>query len=76
MNIMSMRLLQSVLVFFLVLLCCLAWDFRPVRADIVPLSSESNPLAIEPEKCVNCHFCEVICPEFAIFSEEISDQAG
>ena len=45
MNIMRMSLLQSVLVFFLVLLCCLAWDFRPVRADIVPLSSESNPLA-------------------------------
>ena len=34
------------------------------------------PEALEPEKCVNCHFCEVICPEFAIFSEEISDQAG
>ena len=34
------------------------------------------PEALEPEKCVNCHFCEVICPEFAIFSEEISDNAG
>lgn len=27
-----------------------------------------------PQLCVNCHFCEVICPEFAIFSSEI-DQA-
>jgi len=22
------------------------------------------------EKCVNCHFCEVLCPDFAIFSLE------
>jgi 2-oxoglutarate ferredoxin oxidoreductase subunit delta len=29
----------------------------------------------EPEgeaDCVNCHFCEVLCPDFAIFSLEAS----
>lgn len=33
------------------------------------------PEAAQPELCVNCHFCEVICPEFAIFSSE-ADAAG
>jgi 2-oxoglutarate ferredoxin oxidoreductase subunit delta len=24
-------------------------------------------------RCVNCHFCEILCPDFAIFSQEGSD---
>jgi NAD-dependent dihydropyrimidine dehydrogenase PreA subunit len=24
------------------------------------------------ENCVNCHFCEVLCPDFAIFSHEVA----
>lgn len=28
------------------------------------------PVAVKPEFCVNCHYCEVICPEFAIYSVE------
>ncbi|NLD38654.1 MAG: ferredoxin family protein [Desulfatiglans sp.] len=27
------------------------------------------PVAQNPNECVNCHYCEIICPEFAIFSE-------
>lgn len=27
-----------------------------------------------PKLCVNCHFCEVICPEFAIFSTEAEEE--
>jgi 2-oxoglutarate ferredoxin oxidoreductase subunit delta len=23
-----------------------------------------------PGDCVNCHYCEIICPEFAIYSDE------
>jgi 2-oxoglutarate ferredoxin oxidoreductase subunit delta len=23
------------------------------------------------DRCVNCHFCEAICPDFAIFSLEV-----
>lgn len=26
------------------------------------------PEVLRPEGCVNCHYCEIICPEFAIFS--------
>ncbi len=28
------------------------------------------PTVVVAEDCVNCHYCEVICPEFAIFSVE------
>jgi 2-oxoglutarate ferredoxin oxidoreductase subunit delta len=25
---------------------------------------------LKPDDCVNCHYCEIICPEFAIYSVE------
>ena len=28
------------------------------------------PAVKKPDDCVNCHYCEIICPEFAIFSVE------
>ncbi len=28
------------------------------------------PLVIKTDDCVNCHYCEIICPEFAIYSVE------
>jgi 2-oxoglutarate ferredoxin oxidoreductase subunit delta len=28
------------------------------------------PAVRKPDECVNCHFCEIICPEFAIYSVE------
>ena len=28
------------------------------------------PVIVQAEDCVNCHYCEIICPEFAIFSKE------
>lgn len=28
------------------------------------------PEVVKGEDCVNCHYCEIICPEFAIYSEE------
>jgi 2-oxoglutarate ferredoxin oxidoreductase subunit delta len=31
------------------------------------------PEVIETTKCVNCHFCEILCPEFAIYSMEDID---
>lgn len=30
------------------------------------------PEAKGEDNCVNCHFCEVLCPDFAIFSLEAS----
>lgn len=29
------------------------------------------PEVLQAEACVNCHYCEIICPEFAIYSVEI-----
>ncbi len=28
------------------------------------------PSVVKPDDCVNCHYCEIICPEFAIYSVE------
>lgn len=28
------------------------------------------PVAVKSQECVNCHYCEIICPEFAIYSVE------
>ena len=33
------------------------------------------PEVIKPEDCVNCHYCEIICPEFAIYSVEESAES-
>ena len=32
------------------------------------------PYVKNPEDCVNCNFCEVICPEFAIYVEKLEEQ--
>lgn len=42
--------------------------------DVLVLSAAFNrkgyhpPEAVREEACVNCNLCEMICPEFAIFS--------
>ena len=42
--------------------------------DVLQLSKEHNddgyhyPQVKNPEACINCGFCELICPEFAIWS--------
>jgi len=32
------------------------------------------PAVVKPEECVNCHYCEILCPEFAIYSVEAPEQ--
>jgi len=32
------------------------------------------PVTINPDDCVNCHYCEIICPEFAIYSVEAKQE--
>ncbi len=32
------------------------------------------PVAVHPDLCVNCHYCEAICPDFAIYSVEAPAQ--
>jgi 2-oxoglutarate ferredoxin oxidoreductase subunit delta len=45
--------------------------------DVLELSPKYNvkgyhpPLVKKPDDCVNCHYCETICPDFAIYSLEI-----
>jgi 2-oxoglutarate ferredoxin oxidoreductase subunit delta len=31
---------------------------------------------LDAQGCVNCHYCEIICPEFAIYSIETSNPKG
>ena len=30
------------------------------------------PVVKKPDDCINCHYCEIICPDFAIYSYEAS----
>ena len=32
-----------------------------------------HPPVVKSDDCLNCHYCELLCPEFAIFSVEASD---
>ena len=44
--------------------------------DVLEMSSEFNrkgyhpPVVVKEGECVNCNLCELICPEFAIFTVE------
>jgi 2-oxoglutarate ferredoxin oxidoreductase subunit delta len=47
--------------------------------DVLAMSSAFNekgyhtPEVINGSKCVNCHFCEALCPDFAIYSIEATE---
>jgi len=49
--------------------------------DVLAMSPEFNvkgyhpPMVIKPGECVDCHLCQTICPEFAIFSLEHEEEA-
>ncbi|UCF69921.1 MAG: 4Fe-4S binding protein [candidate division WOR-3 bacterium] len=52
--------------------------------DVLEMSEEYNlkgyhpPVAVNPDACLECHLCEMLCPEFAIYitvrEEEKTDQ--
>lgn len=54
--------------------CGYCIEFCPRK--ILALSERFNkkgyhpPAVLQAEACVNCHYCEIICPEFAIYSVE------
>jgi len=60
--------------------CGYCIEFCP--KDILQFSDKFNrkgyhpPVATKPEECVNCHYCEIICPEFAIYSVEVPPEAA
>jgi 2-oxoglutarate ferredoxin oxidoreductase subunit delta len=47
--------------------------------DVLALSDKFNakgyhpPDVAKPDACVNCGLCELICPEFAIFSTAVEE---
>jgi 2-oxoglutarate ferredoxin oxidoreductase subunit delta len=47
--------------------------------DVLVLSDRFNrkgyhpPEVVTNGECVNCNLCEMICPDFAIFSVEVAD---
>jgi len=58
--------------------CAFCVEYCP--KDVLEMSEEFNakgyhpPVAVEPDNCVNCGLCEMICPEFAIFSLPMEEQ--
>ena len=50
--------------------------------EILAFASKYNqkgyhpPEVTKPEDCVNCHYCEIICPEFAIYSVEETETSS
>ena len=56
--------------------CGYCIEFCP--RNILVLSERFNkkgyhpPELVDTRACVNCHYCEIICPEFAIYSVEDS----
>jgi 2-oxoglutarate ferredoxin oxidoreductase subunit delta len=50
---------------------CIAYCPKEVLAfsDRFNKKGYHPPYAKKPEECVNCHYCEILCPEFAIFTE-------
>ncbi len=55
--------------------CGYCIEYCPTK--VLELSNRFNskgyhpPAAVRPELCVNCRYCETICPDFAIFSIEV-----
>ena len=55
--------------------CGYCIEFCP--KEILEFSKKFNqkgyhpPLVKKMDDCVNCHYCEIICPEFAIYSVEV-----
>ncbi len=51
--------------------CNLCIEFCP-RKVLAPSHQPNRkgvkvPIAVEPDKCTNCRYCEVVCPDSAIF---------
>ncbi|MBI9076116.1 MAG: ferredoxin family protein [Desulfatibacillum sp.] len=58
--------------------CGYCIEFCP--KEVLEFSKEFNqkgyhpPRVKKPDDCVNCHYCEIICPEFAIYSIEAEQE--
>jgi 2-oxoglutarate ferredoxin oxidoreductase subunit delta len=60
--------------------CCFCVEYCP--RGVLKISEKYNkkgyhyPVAIREDGCVDCDLCETICPEFAIYSLNITDEAS
>ena len=51
--------------------CGLCIEFCP--GGVLVLGLVNRPKAIYPEKCTACRWCEIHCPDFAIFITDIEN---
>ena len=58
--------------------CSFCVEYCP--KEVLKLSEEFNkkgyhpPIAVKEEDCVACGLCELICPEFAIYAENLDEE--
>ncbi len=53
--------------------CGLCIEFCP--SDVLVLGTDNRPRPIYPENCTACRWCELHCPDFAIFVSDTADEA-
>ena len=53
---------------------CIAFCPREVleQSNAYNAKGYHPPTVTNPDACVNCHYCEIICPDMAIYSVEAS----
>jgi 2-oxoglutarate ferredoxin oxidoreductase subunit delta len=54
--------------------CGLCIEFCP--AGVLALGMDNRPKPIYPEKCTACRWCELHCPDFAIFVSNLDQDDG
>ena len=58
--------------------CAFCVEYCP--RDVLAMSDEFNrkgyhpPVVVKSGECLNCNLCEMICPEFAIFTRQASPE--
>jgi 2-oxoglutarate ferredoxin oxidoreductase subunit delta len=54
--------------------CGLCVEFCP--ADVLEQGSDGRVTVAHPEKCTACRWCELHCPDFAIFVADVEPEEG
>jgi 2-oxoglutarate ferredoxin oxidoreductase subunit delta len=54
--------------------CSLCIEFCP--GGVLVLGMDNRPKAIYPENCTACRWCELHCPDFAIFIVDVESEVG
>ena len=52
--------------------CGLCVEFCP--AGVLEQGADERVIVAHPEKCTACHWCELHCPDFAIFVTDIEPE--